>query len=204
MHMLSILNWLAVSLAWAQAAQAGADQQQTKTELPECEWCGADEAPAKLDWQTTIAGNDEPGERLVISGTLREADGKNAAAGVVLYLYHTNSKGIYPRRGDETGNARRHGHLRAWLRTNDKGQYEFNTIRPGPYPGRDSPAHIHVTVKEQSKPEYWLDSFMFEGDPRITPQYRATRDNIGGSGIVSLKRDERATWRGQRDIVLPR
>jgi protocatechuate 3,4-dioxygenase beta subunit len=172
--------------------------------LRECEWCGADEAPADLDWETRIAGPGEPGEKLVVSGTVVRADGTTPAAGVVLYLYHTNREGVYPRRGDETGNARRHGYLRAWLRTDGRGRYRFTTIRPGAYPGRTEPAHIHVTVLEPGRAEDYLDSFVFDDDPLLTPAERSRLKGRGGSGILRLLRGEDGAWHGTRDIVLMR
>jgi protocatechuate 3,4-dioxygenase beta subunit len=172
--------------------------------LPDCEWCGAAEAPEDLSWETRIAGPDEPGDPLVIEGVVYEADGVTPAPGVVLYLYHTNAAGVYPRRGDETGNGRRHGYLRSWLRTDEAGRYLFTTIRPGSYPGRTEPAHIHVTVQAPGHDEYYVDDFVFEGDPALTPAHRARLRGRGGSGIVTLTWDERGVWRGTRDLVLMR
>ena len=185
-------------LAGFGASAAGAHAQGRQASLPPCEWCGADEAPADLDWQATIAGPEEPGEPLVISGTVYEADGETPAEGVLLYVHHTNSEGLYPRRGDEVGNARRHGYLRAWMRTDERGRYRFTTIRPGTYPTRAAPAHIHVTVTPPGEEEYWIDSFVFEGDPLLS------EEDERGSGVVPLVRDDRGTWLGTRDIVLRR
>ena len=170
--------------------------------LPECEWCGADEAPKNLKGETTIAGAEEEGRRLIISGTVYQADGQMPASDVMLYVYHTNSEGVYPKRGDETGNGRRHGYLRSWLRTNEQGQYRFTTIKPAPYPGRSDPAHIHVTVKPSGGAEHWIDSIIFEGDSLITADYRAKLENRGGSGIVVLEMDDKGVLRGRRDITL--
>jgi protocatechuate 3,4-dioxygenase beta subunit len=172
--------------------------------LPACEWCGTGEAPEDLAWETRIAPPDEPGELLVVEGVVYEPDGMTPVPGVVLYLYHTNAAGVYPRRGDETGNGRRHGYLRAWLRTDDAGRYRFTTIRPGAYPGGGAPAHIHVTVEEPGRGEYYVDDFVFEGDPALTPAYRARLHGRGGSGIVTLTRDAEGVWRGTRDFVLER
>lgn len=170
--------------------------------LPACEWCGADEAPARLSWETRIAGPDEPGEPLVIEGVVYEADGETPAPDVVLYLYHTNAAGVYPRRGDETGNGRRHGYLRGWLRTDEAGRYRFTTIRPGAYPGRTEPAHVHVVVGEPGREEYYVDDFVFEGDPALTPAYRARLQGRGGSGILALTREAEGVWRGTRALLL--
>ncbi|MEM9488523.1 MAG: intradiol ring-cleavage dioxygenase [Myxococcota bacterium] len=180
-------------------SQAPADSPS----LPACEWCGTDEAPSQLSWDLRIAGPEQSGERLVIAGTVHRADGTTPAAGIVMYLYHTDSSGIYPRRGDESGNGARHGYLRGWLRTDRDGQYRLTTIRPAPYPSRTEPAHIHVTIKEPDRPEYWLDSFVFADDPLVTAEYRAKARGTGGSGIVTLRRDGDGTWRGARTIVLP-
>lgn len=171
--------------------------------LPSCEWCGADEAPDSLRASAPIASADEPGERLRLTGTVYQADGTTPAPGVLVYAYHTNAKGIYPRRGDETGNARRHGYLRAWVRTDHTGRYAFDTIRPGAYPGRSDPAHIHLTIQAPNADEIWIDPVQFDDDPLLTPAMRATQDHRGGSGIVAPVRADDGTWHAVRDIIVP-
>ncbi len=195
--------WLAGCVAFqAEPAAANAQRGSSSDPLPACEWCGAAEAPAQLNWEIKIAGPDEPGEPLVITGTVYKADGVTPAPDIVLYVYHTNKEGVYPKRGDETGNGRRHGYLRAWLRTGTRGEYRITTIRPAPYPGRKAPAHIHITITEPDKSEYWIDSILFEGDPFLTPDYRAGLKQKGGSGIIVLEKDAEGVWRGKRDILL--
>ena len=131
-------------------------------------------------------------------------DGKTPAPGVIIYAHHTNAKGIYPKRGDERGWGRRHGYLRGWVKTNADGQYRFETIRPGSYPNRRDPAHIHLIVKEPDRQEYWIDDVVFEGDPYVDEQYRASRQDRGGSGIVRLTTDSSGTLVARRAIVLER
>lgn len=171
--------------------------------LRDCEWCGADEAPADVTWTTTIAGRDEPGERMTIRGIVFRSDGRTPAPGVILYVYHTNARGIYEKKGNETGNGRRHGHLRGWMKTGEQGEYEFHSIRPASYPNRTAAAHVHITVKEPGKDEYWIDDFMFEGDPLLTRERRRQLQNRGGSGIIALDRQAGGSWVGTRNIVLP-
>jgi protocatechuate 3,4-dioxygenase, beta subunit len=163
-----------------------------------CEWCGAAEAPKKLSAVARVAGPEEPGERMVISGTILRADGKTPAAGIVLYLYHTNVNGIYPTRGNETGNAQRHGYLRGWLRTDAQGRYRIESIRPGGYPGRRDPAHIHLVVQEPGQAEYWIDELIFADDPR-TAAVRGRK----GFAVVDLTR-RAGVWTGTRNLVLPK
>ncbi len=170
----------------------------------DCEWCGAADAPKSLTWATTIASDSEPGERLVVTGTVFEKDGKTPAAKVIVYVYHTNIEGIYPKRGDETGNGRRHGYLRGWMRTDAKGRYRFETIRPAPYRTHGGePAHIHYTIQPAGDNEYWLNAAWFKDDPRVTEDLVADLQRTGGfSNVLDLKRDGSGVWHGRRDIVL--
>ncbi len=172
--------------------------------LPACEWCGAAEAPAELSATLRMPVEDEPGERLIIEGTIYQPDGATPAAGVLLYAYHTNAAGAYPRRGDETGNGRRHGYLRGWLRTGADGRYRIETIKPGTYPTRDEPAHVHMTLQPPGEPERYIDDVVFEDDPLVTPEHRARLSQRGGSGIVRLERDAAGVLRVNRDIYLGR
>ena len=128
----------------------------------------------------------EHGPKLVISGTVYKSDGKTPAPGVVLYVYQTDQTGKYRVTGAEEGWGRRHGTIRGWMKTNDKGQYRFYTVRPASYSKTGPPAHIHVTVKEPDKSEYWIDDFHFDDDPFLTPDMRKGQRNRGGDGILKL------------------
>jgi len=159
--------------------------------------------PKELAWRTTIPGPGEHGEPMEIRGVIYRKDGRTPAPGVILYVYHTDATGHYsPAPGQTQG--RRDGHLRGWMRTDSSGRYEFRTIRPAPYPSRDNPAHVHVVVKEPDKNEYYLDEYVFDDDPLLTPERRARLENRGGSGIVALSRNRDGVWIGRRDLVLGR
>ena len=136
-----------------------------------------------------------------INGIVYKADGKTPAPDVVLYLYHTNEKGIYPKKGDENGWAKRHGYLRGWVKTDQKGAYKFGSLRPAPYPGRDEPAHIHVIVKEPGINEYYIDEFLFSDDPLLTQARKDKLENRGGSGIIKIV-DVGNMYKGERNIYL--
>ena len=169
-----------------------------------CEWCPVLDTPKVLTWETTIPDSSEAGERIEITGRVLHADGKTAAPGVILYLYHTNAKGNYPRHGDEkqTSAGYWHGYLRGWLKTNDRGEYRIITIKPASYPNSTIAAHIHCVVKEPaSDTGYYVEDFLFEGDPYLPKAGRS--NNVTPPHVVKLQRSEDGILRGRRDIQLP-
>jgi protocatechuate 3,4-dioxygenase beta subunit len=169
-----------------------------------CEGCEAvfEGLPDSLSSRSRIAPEDEPGEPMRIEGTVYDRSGR-PVPGIIVYAYHTNDEGIYPRDESMTGWAARHGRLRGWVRTNGEGRYRFDTIRPGGYPGRDDPEHVHMHVIEPGRCTYWIDSVTFEDDPRMTGEIRERRaDGRGGSGLVEPKREQDGTWMVTRDIHL--
>ncbi|HVK97229.1 MAG TPA: hypothetical protein VM368_05395, partial [Flavisolibacter sp.] len=123
------------------------------------------------------------------------------AGGVILYVYHTNAKGVYPKLGSETGWGKRHGYYRGWIKTGADGQYTFYTSKPGHYPSRSDPAHIHFLVKEPDKNEYFISDINFDDDPLLTAQDRNNPKPLGGPGIISLKK-ENTMWVAERNIIL--
>jgi protocatechuate 3,4-dioxygenase beta subunit len=190
---------------WLSLLGSAALAQQTKKLVGGgCEGCeGIFEAmPTQLSWETTIHKAGEPGEPLEISGTIYKLDGKTPAPNVILYVYHTNAQGIYEPSPDATGWMWRHGHLRGWMKTNERGQYKFHTIKPVAYPNRPDPAHIHPIIKEPDKNEYYIDEFLFDDDPLLTQAERTRRQLRGGSGIIKLTKNSEGVWVGHRDIVL--
>ena len=171
--------------------------------LPACEWCGAIDAPDSLHWKTAIAPIAEPGERLVISGTVYHSDGLTPADSVRIYVYNTNAEGIYPKTGDEIGNGKRHGYIRGYVLTDKDGKYRFETIKPSPYPSHNEPAHIHMTLWADTIQEYWINSVWFKGDTLITSELkqRLTR-TAGFSNIIDIRKDSSGVWNGTRNIML--
>lgn len=168
-------------------------------------WGGTFEAPEDVSWRTTILPKGEPGDKLIISGRVFFPDGKTPAKGVVVYVYHTNNKGVYPKKGNEKGNDKYHGYLRGWMKTDSNGRYEFETIRPAPYRTHNGePAHIHYTIEAPNYPEYWLTGLWFSDDPRVNGYKDKIERNGGLSNITTLTKDENNILRGTRNIILQR
>ena len=154
-----------------------------------CEGCEAVYESAvpfeKLTPVATLPDYSEPGISLRIHGKVFKADGKTPASNVVLYVYHTDQKGIYPVKGNEKGWERRHGYLRGWMRTNENGEYSILTKRPGSYPGGGNPAHIHCIVKEPELNEYYIGDFLFVDDPYVSEKEKNSTTVPGGNGMLN-------------------
>ena len=170
-----------------------------------CEGCEAIyESPIlfeKLDETDTLPDFNDPGPKIEISGIIYQIDGKTPAAGVVLYVYHTDQKGIYATKGNETGWAKRHGYIRGWIKTNTQGQYKFYTLVPVSYPNSTNPKHIHPVIKEPGKNEYWIDEFVFDDDPLLSERERKRMKLVGGNGILKTYMKD-GMLRATRNIIL--
>ncbi len=169
-----------------------------------CEGCEAvfEYGSKKLLWVDTLPDFKEPGPALEISGTIYKRDGNTPASNVILYVYHTDQKGNYPVKGNETGWGKRHGYIRGWIKTNADGKYKFYTLRPASYPNSRAPQHIHPIIKEPGTNEYWIDEYLFSDDPFLDDEAKSSQRKRGGSGIITLTKKPDGTWVGKRDIVL--
>jgi protocatechuate 3,4-dioxygenase beta subunit len=164
----------------------------------------SEEQPTGVTWKTTIVSPGEPGEPLIVSGTVYGPDGRTPMEGANLWVYHTDATGVYSPLRESNGD-NRYTRLHGSMRTNADGRYEFRTIKPAPYPGHTNPAHIHAFVSGPGYPEYWIDSYLFEEDPFITAE---ARKKLTGEGsffsILTLKRGSDDILRGARDIKIER
>ena len=148
--LLQLIVIAALMSIWTHASAAEQRQVVSGDEsivgLP-CEGCEAvfQGLPAQLSSSSEIAPQDEPGERMILRGIVRDQRNR-PQANIVIYAYQTNQAGVYPRDQNLVGAAARHGRLRAWLRTDANGRYHFQTIRPGSYPNQNIAEHIHCTL----------------------------------------------------------
>jgi protocatechuate 3,4-dioxygenase beta subunit len=107
------------------------------------------EASQDLPWRGTIVTPDEPGEPLILSGTVYAPDGRTRVVGARVRIYHTDATGRYSRDGGDESRPR----LQIVVQTNAEGRYEVRTIVPAAYPAqRSSPAHIHIMVPSKAAP----------------------------------------------------
>lgn len=170
-----------------------------------CEGCEAVfESPVpfeKLLAVDTLPDFSERGPKIEISGIIYQADGKTPAKDVILYIYHTDQAGKYSTKGNETGWGKRHGYIRGWVKTDDNGFYRFYTLVPASYPNSKNPKHIHPTIKEQDKNEYWIDEFVFEDDPLLPNEEKNRPHPRGGNGVIKPY-FKNGMLHGTRNIIL--
>ncbi|HYT65751.1 MAG TPA: hypothetical protein VEL51_04995 [Vicinamibacterales bacterium] len=127
--------------------------------------------PARISSIERIAPTTEPGIPLVVQGVITDPAGK-PAAGVEVFAYHTDSTGLYsqPHAADPW-------RLKGWTVTDAQGRFEFRTIRPAPYPGRDIPAHIHLSFVTSCCGRQWSE-VMFDDDALGTKEYRQRNPDV--------------------------
>jgi protocatechuate 3,4-dioxygenase beta subunit len=142
--------------------------------------------PATLTSAARIAPHGEPGTPLVIEGRVFGPDGSTPAPDVIVFAYHTDRDGIYSGPGKPGAPWR----LQGWARTDSGGRFELRTIRPAPYPDRDVPAHVHVTLESPVLGRQWTPSLRFADDPLVSAGERARSAAASRFGHVCAVRSE--------------
>ncbi|MBK8505736.1 MAG: intradiol ring-cleavage dioxygenase [Saprospiraceae bacterium] len=157
--------------------------------------------PGNLTNIDTSLGWKQVGQKLLLTGTAYQIDGKTPAPNVIIYYEHagktTNKNDL-----SSHNNRQIHGSVRGWVQTANDGKFFIYTTRPehGPTPG--DPAEINITVKEPDiENAYDLDDFVFDDDKLLTGIIRKHRDNRGGSGVLRLV-EQNGLYVGERNIIL--
>lgn len=119
-------------------------------------------APEGAPSRMVIAGEDEPGERLIVTG--RTLEGDKPVPGVSLYVFHTDAKGRYSLETGDNQVGELNPRLHGALRTDAQGRYEYATSRPGSY--ENGAAHVHYVVSARDY-EPLLVVLQFEDDPIV-------------------------------------
>ncbi len=144
--------------------------------------------PDNIDSEDTSSGWNEKSQQLILTGTVFQLDGRTPAPNVIIYYWHTDKNGLYSTNNNTPEKAKKHGHLRGWVKSDLNGNYSIYTIRPAPYPNEDLPAHIHISIKEPAiENEYYIDDFVFDDDKLLIPAIKKKPlENRGGSGILRV------------------
>ena len=144
------------------------------------------EAPANAPATGRVTPAGEAGQPLTVSGVVVGPDDA-PIAGASLYIYQTDREGYY---GVKPQSDNRNPRLKLFLRTDARGAYSFETIKPGSYPNSKAPAHIHFEVSAPGFAPRFFE-IVFEGDPFVTDEMRRNRAfsvrSIDAGGRVTEK-----------------
>lgn len=94
----------------------------------------------------TIASSHEAGTRITVKGHVVNKKGA-AQKNILLYFYQTSDYGWYADTAAhilEKEGDMKHARLFGYLKTGDKGEFSFETIRPNGYPKSSITGHIHI------------------------------------------------------------
>lgn len=87
--------------------------------------------------RATLYQENDFGERIKVIGKVLDVHGQTIS-GAKIDIWQTDGKGRYDNSGYD---------FRGHVITNSKGEYLFNTVKPGEYPSRT--AHIHIKISTQ-------------------------------------------------------
>ncbi|TYA71958.1 peptidase associated/transthyretin-like domain-containing protein [Seonamhaeicola marinus] len=136
--------------------------------------------------------------KLKITGTIYESDGVTPAKNILLFIHQTDEDGNFELKRH---NKKRYVHHRGWVRTNEDGKYTIYTFVPGSYIYGKELKQIYPIVKEPNKPEYKIETFLFDNDPLLKGKCRDKVLETDPQRILKLDLKE-GLWVGTRDIVL--
>ena len=136
--------------------------------------------------------------KLKITGTIYENDGKTPAKNVILFIHQTDENGNFILKRQ---NKKRYVHHRGWIKTDADGKYTFYTFVPGNYAYSNALKQILPIIKEQNKPEYKIETFLFDDDPKLTGKCRNKVEETNPNRILKLDKKE-GLFFATRDIIL--
>ena len=144
-----------------------------------------------------LAGENEPGERLILSGQIRNLDCSELIPNTVIDVWHANDAGQYDNAGYN---------LRGITYSSGQGFYIFETILPGHYPNAGSfrPSHIHVKITPPGF-DTLTTQLYFEGDEYIPTDAAASITSgvyDATHRIIPLTLNNDGKYEGTWDIVV--
>ncbi|WP_255449841.1 hypothetical protein [Seonamhaeicola sediminis] len=146
----------------------------------------------------TIPDFSSKKNKLKITGTIYESDGVTPAKNILLFVHQTDENGNFELKRH---NKKRYVHHRGWVRTDENGKYTLYTFVPGSFIYGKELKQIYPIVKEPNKPEYKIETFLFDDDPLLTGKCRAKVEDTDPQRILKLDKKE-GLWVATRDIVL--
>lgn len=157
-----------------------------------------DYSEKQLNSVDTIPDFVSRSNKLKITGTIYENDGVTPAKDVLLFIHQADEDGNFDLKRH---NKKRYVKHRGWIRTDANGRYTFYTFVPGKYMFGNELAQILPIIKEPNKPEYKIESFVFDNDPLLTESCRSKIEETNPNRILKLDKKE-GLFVAKRDIIL--
>ena len=157
-----------------------------------------DYAEAEISNTATIPDYDSKSNKIKISGTIYESDGVTPAKDVILYIEQADESGDFEVKSNKD---KRYVHHRAWVKTNDNGEYTFYTFIPGTDVRNKELRYIHTLIKAPNQPEYDINGFLFDNDPSLTKRCRKKIERNNVNNILMLEEKD-GMYVATRDITL--
>jgi protocatechuate 3,4-dioxygenase beta subunit len=88
------------------------------------------------------------------------------------------------------------------MRTDERGRYEFRSIRPAPYPGGGVPAHVHYVVTARDGDDEQHFELVFDDDPLVSDRVRRQAKEGNFWVVRPIAKDDDGVWRVTADLVL--
>jgi len=148
-------------------------------------------------FRNIIAHEEEPGEKLIISGRVKQSDCENFISGSLIEIWQANDEGCYGIvENCDTGNPENdYFNLRGKFFSDSNGDYSFESILPGYYGSR--PRHIHIKITMPNGVEL-VSQLYFENDPYCeNDQWCQNADDR----IISLEENEFGLY-GDMDLIM--
>lgn len=158
-----------------------------------------DRAEDRLNNTDTIPDYRSKTNKLKLTGIIYESDGVTPAKDVILFIEQPNENGDFELRN--TGDARYVFH-RSWVKTDADGRYTLYTFVPGGDRRYNQLQQIFPLVKEPTKQEYEIETFLFDDDPLLTKTCRKRLAKKGDPTRILKLKTEDGIYVAERDIVL--
>ncbi len=148
-------------------------------------------------WRIVLTSEKEPGEPMIVTGTVYASDGKTPVPGVEVHVYHTDAEGYYRKGNNSPENPR----LKGTMLTNAEGKYEYRTIKPAPYPGGGNPGHVHYVITAKGRAKQYAE-LQFEGDRWLPNHGRLTEEQRKDTfaEVRPFVKDEKGVWQVRKDL----
>jgi len=147
-------------------------------------------------YRAILANIDEPGTRIYITGTVKANNCQTPIQNAIVDVWHANDDGCYTIFQEcDSGNTNEDPYnLRGQMLTNENGEYAFESIWPGYYPGR--PRHFHYKITTPDNLELVTQCY-FLIDPEADESWIANHPGL----VIPLEEGTDGLY-GNFDIVM--